>query len=551
MSKRFLTLFFFFALLFFVNPAKLQAQVKYWVKFKDKAGSPFTLDNPGAFLTQKSVQRRQRHNVPLHVSDLPVPPAYIRGIDTLQNVNVIYVSKWLNGAVVSITNASVAPAALARIKSFAFVSDTSRAKKYKLNIDPVEESFPPEFLGKAQQQSAVTKSYPYGRAYGQLVQLKADCLHEKGLRGQGMTIAVMDAGFTNVNSGPAFDSIRNNGGILGGYDFVDGTSNPYVGSNHGTMVFSCLAGNKPNVIMGSAPMAWYWLFRTEEGGSETLVEEYNWIRAAEFADSVGVDIITTSLGYTEFDISSQNHNYNTLNGRTAPMSIAATMAARKGIFVLNSAGNDGGAPWKYVGVPADADSICSVGAVDTAGVYAGFSSQGPTADGRIKPDLVATGAGAMVCDQSNVCFKGANGTSFSCPILAGAVACFWQGNPQLNNIALLNEMKSRASNAKKPNNLIGWGIPKLCEFGYPRVNFPFSFTASYNTSQQLLTLKFTESVLDYATLEIFDLLGHKLFTTSLDVLSEKLSINVAIAASGVYLARITTPNGEVTKKFIK
>ncbi|MCC6372483.1 MAG: S8 family peptidase, partial [Bacteroidia bacterium] len=271
----------------------------------------------------------------------------------------------------------------------------------------------------------------------------------------------------------------------------------------------------------------------------------NWIRGAEFADSVGVDMLTTSLGYTEFDIPSQNHNYGMLNGRTAPMSIAATMAARKGIFVLNAAGNDGDKPWHYVGVPADADSICTVGAVDTVGRYAPFSSVGPTADGRIKPDLVATGWGAWICDQSTICYPG-NGTSFATPILAGAVACFWQFKRELNNIQLLNEIKSRSSNAAAPNNKIGWGIPKLC-----RRNDDLDFKVAYNPNTSILSIALSESLFGFVKLKVYDMQGKLLISKDIDVNATKILLNTTIAAEGLYLVTLETSKGKLSKKFFR
>ncbi|WP_317897213.1 S8 family serine peptidase [Aurantibacillus circumpalustris] len=456
---------FLIAFLFLFSGLNLFGQFKYWVTFTDKIGTPFTLSNPSTFLTQKSIDRRTTYNIPLDATDLPVNPTYISQIESVPNVTVLYASKWLNGVVVSVPSRSQAVTALTTIRTFSFVLDTNKVKRYHINNnDPVEINPKSEFP-VARSSSNTSSAYSYGGSYWQTEQLNLIPLHESGYRGQGMTIAVLDAGFTTVDTYHVFDSLRNRGGILGTRNFVDGGTNVYSGSNHGTMVLSCIAGNKPGRILGSAPLANFWLFRTEEAAGETISEEYNWIRGAEFADSVGVDILTTSLGYTDFDDHNMDHTYATLTGRKAPMSIAANMAARKGLFVLNAAGNEGAAAFHYISIPGDADSICTVGAVDSLDRVAAFSSVGPTFDGRIKPDLVARGVGSWVSDGNYDGFPG-NGTSFATPILAGAVACFWQAHKDYNNIKVLETLKKEANNHCVPNNSRGWGLPKMAPYKF-------------------------------------------------------------------------------------
>lgn len=435
-------------------------QRKYWIKFTDKIGTPYSVSTPSAFLTQRSIQRRLNQNISINTSDLPVTPAYISQLNTIPHLNVLYASKWLNGAVAAIDSGYFSQA-LSSVKSFSFVSDTIRVKKFRLdyNRDVAMSGL------KSSQDNSVTSScvYNYGGSLNQIRQLNIDCMHQSGYRGQGMVITVLDVGFDGVDSNPVFDSLRNENRILGVRDFVNGLTGSYAGGLHGCYVLSLMAGNYPGIAIGGAPKASYWLLKTEDGPSETISEEYNWIRGAEFADSVGADILTTSLGYTTFDLSFQDHSYSTLNGRTAPMSIVATMAARKGMFVLNAAGNEGGGDWKYIGVPADADSICTVGAVDTLGKIGIFSSYGPTSDGRIKPDLSACGVSSWVCPKTPACFPG-NGTSFATPMLAGAVACFWQAHPGYKCKQVLDTLKKYASNFSHPDNRVGWGIPFLpCE----------------------------------------------------------------------------------------
>ncbi len=608
--------------------------VKYWILLKNKNGINYSLNNPSQFLTQKSIDRRAKYSIPYHVTDLPVNLSYVSLIDTVKGVKVLYVSKWLNGVVISIDSASVAQSALNAISSFSFVGNNTKVKKYKfdlpLPVDPLLST-----LEKTNNRNSTTAScgYNYGGSNGQIKQLNLDCLHESGYQGQGMTIAVMDVGFTGVDSSPVFDSLRMNSRIIGTRDFIDGGSNAYTGGSHGFNVLSCLAAFKSKVAIGTAPKASYWLFRTEDGLSETLSEEYNWIRAAEFADSVGVDIITTSLGYTEFDSPSQNHTYATLNGRTAPMSIAANLAARKGIFVLNAAGNEGANSWRYISVPADADSICSVGAVDTLGNYAFFSSVGPTPDGRIKPDLAACGSAAWICDAFGNCFPG-NGTSFATPVLAGAVACYWQAHRSDNNIKVLNDLKQSGSNSSSPNNQKGWGVPKipctrpLCNnlisaFTYTLgndglikltststgtnsntellwsfgdgtslagsssikhifgssgtysvsllaehcfsntqcrdlsdvqtvvINLDFDFTSYIEPNTSIIKLNLTKITYDFLIVEIYDMLGHLLFSSTLQNTENTLDFNAQAISGGTYIVKVKTSKGTKIKKFIK
>ncbi len=430
----------------------VSAQKKFWIKFKNKNGTPYSLGAASAFLSAKSIQRRIDQNIMLDNTDLPVTPSYVTQVDGVTNVMVLYRSKWLNGVVVSIGNSFTATA-LATINSFTFVQSTSPVNRYKISFPLAETEINPD------NSSNKTAAFNYGMAAGQATMVGADCLHNMGFRGQGMTIAVLDAGFKDVHLDNIYDSLFMQNRLLGTRDIVTGDTMVFEDHTHGAQCLSTMAGLDPGNIIGTAPKAMYWLLRTEDVSSETISEEYNWIRGAEFADSVGADVLTTSLGYTEFDGGLNDHTYAQLDGKTAPMSIASTMAARKGMLVLNAAGNEGGGPWYYVGVPADADSIISVGSVGSTGSYSGFSSHGPTSDGRIKPDLVAQGGPAYVCYSG--CGFG-NGTSFATPVLAGAATCLWQSRKAATNMQIIQALKATADSASAPNNRIGWGIPDMC-----------------------------------------------------------------------------------------
>jgi subtilisin family serine protease len=525
-----------------------QTPSKYWVRFKDKNGSPYSVSTPTAYLSQKSIDRRVAQGIAIDITDIPVNQSYINQVNST-GAQVFQRSKWMNAAIVVVTNT----VQLAAINSLTCVLGSQRVGKLIKTSDPTVYSVYDQQVHKASQNTA----YNYGPSFTQNAQIGADCLHENGYRGQNMTIGVLDSGFDNVNNNDVFDSLRNEGRILGTRDIVAGNSSVYEDHDHGAMVLSCISGNTPGQLIGTGPKAQVYLIRTEDVYSEKPIEESNWIVGAEYADSVGVDIMTTSLGYTTFDSPYTSHVYSDLNGRTAPMSVAATMAARKGIFVLNAAGNDGNGSWNYIGIPADADSICTVGSVDGSGNHSGFSSVGPTADGRIKPDLSSMGQGSYVCSPSGS-FFGGNGTSFATPILAGAVACLWQANPTRTNMEILNALKTTASRSSNPDNNFGWGIPNMCE-AHNLLNGTSLGVSNPATSVQFkLYPNPAESELRFSSPkeveEIFlgDVLG-RLIPFNLQSLA-KNEYKVVFAEEmvpGVYILSIKSDGGIINSKFIK
>ena len=528
------------------------AQTKYWLRLNNKNGTPYTIGNPSAFLSPAAVQRRITYGSPVHFTDLPVTPSYVTQIDAVPNVTVLYVSKWLNGVVVSVTNTT----AITAINAFTFVATTGVVNKYKLDMPKV---VPPEAIEMESMRASSSATTIYGGSNWQSSQLNLQCLHNQGYRGQNMIIAVLDAGFLNVNINPVFDSLFNRGGVLGTRDFVSGGNNVYEDDSHGALVLSCMAAIKHGVILGSAPRANYWLLRTEDAPTEKLVEEYNWIRGAEFADSVGAQVLTTSLGYTLFDNSAQNHTFADLDGKTAPMSIASNLAARKGLLVLNSAGNGNGSGWPKIGIPADADSICTVGAIDSLSNVTGFSSIGPTADGRIKPDLVARGGNAWVsaANSTGNCFQ-ANGTSFSCPILAGAMTCFWQAHPNFNNHKVLDTLRKTASNFATPNNSRGWGTPNMCAVAITTVfknNLPanslLNVIVSPNPFNSTLQISLTPELYSYINIQVYNTLGAVVKTSNPPINSNNFECDFSDLTSGVYFIKVATSQGTLVKRVIK
>lgn len=534
-------------ILFLMLAFTSKAQTKYWVKFIDKANSPYTISNPSAFLSSKAILRRTTQNISVDMTDIPVNQSYINQVNATGAI-VFQRSKWFNAAIVVILN----PTQLAAVNSLSCVASSSPVNRYHSTIaDEVIPASPSAF-----KSSAKTSAYSYGPSVTQVNQMNLECMHNQGFRGQNMTIAVIDDGFSMVNTNPVFDSLRNEGRLLGTRDIVEGNSSVYEDDSHGALVLSCMAGNSPGNLIGTAPKAGYYLLRSEDVASEKIIEENNWVVAAELADSLGVDIITTSLGYTTFDVSSQNHVYGDLDGRTSVASIASTMAARKGIFLLNAAGNEGNGSWHYIGVPADADSICTVGSVNGSGVHSGFSSVGPTADGRIKPDVSTMGEGTYVCAPGGF-FMSGNGTSFACPVMAGAVACLWQANPGKTNMQLLNAIRNTSSRYSSPDNNYGWGIPDMCLAHVILNPEPIGIAERSrqevklfpNPAKNQVSFNLNSSA---ETVMLTDVLGNEINFS----LSEKGANNYTLLfsntiANGIYFITITSANGTLQSKFIK
>ena len=297
----------------------------------------------------------------------------------------------------------------------------------------------------------------YGGAYDQVYQLRVNELHDMGYDGTGVVIAVLDGGFVGTDIHECFDNMREEGRLLGIRDFVYGSESVYSQSAHGTSCLSTIAAYVPNTMVCTAPKASFYLIHTEDGEGENIVEEYNWVSGAEYADSLGVDVCTTSLGYIDFDIPEWDHPFAHFDGHTAPMTIGAEIAVSRGIICTNSAGNEGDGVCT-LGIPADAEHVLTIGAVDANGERAYFSSVGPTYDGRIKPDVMSQGEYCTVMNVDGT-ITHANGTSFASPILCGMVACYWQANPKKTAHQIMEEIRQRGNNVEHPNNVFGYGIP--------------------------------------------------------------------------------------------
>ena len=426
-------------------PSTLFAQdgaFRYFVSFKNKANTTFSLNTPEEFLSQKTINKRQLFAIPIDSTDLPVNIEYVTALQ-YAGVTIENKLKWFNGVVVStFDNLLVESLNYQFIDTIISFGSWQNSKivgeKWNVNYDVLD----------------------YGDAYNQLEMLGGNKLHEKGFAGEGMTIAVIDAGFYKVDELEVFADIQNQ--ILATYDFVDGNTNVFDDHTHGMMVLSTMGAKKSGKMIGAAPDADYILLRTEDVFSENLIEEYMWVCAAEFADSSGADIINSSLGYTTFDDTLQNHRYAEMDGKTTPISIGAGIACIKGIIVVNSAGNSGSSSWHFIGAPADNFDVLSVGAVDENEEFASFSSYGPNADGAVKPNVVAQGKNTVIISSSDTVRTG-NGTSFSSPITAGMVACLWGANPDKSIIEIKDAIYKSADRYLLPDTQFGYGIPDYFE----------------------------------------------------------------------------------------
>jgi serine protease AprX len=411
-----LFLLFIFIIIFVAGTFSQTYPNRYWIQFTDKNNNPYSLDRPEEFLSERAIHRRMKQNISLSINDLPITPAYIDSLEAL-GVSVYNMSKWFNAITTNIISLEL----LEKIYDFPFV------------VKPSGQEYQQITRGTKNNTAVVISELDswetfYGYPESQIKIHNGHFLHQQGFTGRGIQIAIIDAGFLGVDVVPGFSHLWNEGRILGTRDFVDRNSNIYRKNVHGMHVLSIIAGFIPYQFVGTAPDASFWLLRSEDVDSEFLIEEDNWISAAEFADSVGADIISVSLGYSIFDDSTQNHTYEDMDGNSTRISIAADIAASKGILVVSSAGNQGNKPWRYITAPADADSVLAIGAVDTLGNIASFSSVGPSFDGGIKPNVCAIGQGTYILRQNGLIGSG-GGTSLSAPVISGLAACLWQANP--------------------------------------------------------------------------------------------------------------------------
>lgn len=541
-----------FLLLVLFIPLWSSAQThKFFIRFTDKNQTPYSVGSPQQFLSQRAIDRRLKQNIAITTEDLPVDPVYVSGVSAL-GATVFGRSKWFNGITVE-CDSSV----LSQILQLPYVQAASNVFRVAA---PVNDKF-------SRVAAPVASHSPYsvinyGRAFNQIHLMNGEYLHEQGAKGEGILIAVLDAGFYRTDQHPAFTSVMNSNRILAVRDFVENDSAVFDQGTHGTSVLSCIGANIPGTIVGTAPGASFLLLRSEDEFSENIVEEYNWNAAAEYADSAGADIITSSLGYTEYDNPAMNHMYSDMDGDHCPVTIAADIAASKGMLVINSAGNSGNSQWHYIGAPADGDSVLAVGAVDSLGHFASFSSWGPAFDGAVKPNVAAKGKLSTVANPNDP-FGGisqSNGTSFACPILAGSAACLWQMFPDLSAWTIKTTIEKSANYYSAPNDSLGYGIPdfrlayNLLKYGaLPAEDSPVSIYPS--PFDDHLSMQFFSATTQDLQIDIFNSIGQSVYSQIHKAdggYYNNYTLNFAEGLQpGIYIVRVKSEREEFFLKTVK
>lgn len=517
-----------YLLLFFAFAKAYSQDLNAWIYFTDKPNVTASLAAPQTILSQRAIQRKARHNIAIDSRDVPVNQSYVAQIKSATGITYKTQSKWFNCVHVTGTQADIDA-----LLNLSFVNQVDYA-------DPTLRS---EQVRADKFAHTTTPPLTYGNASNQITMIGLDQLHNTGNTGTGVHIAVTDSGFPSVDTNSGFAQLRANNGIAGGYDFVAGDNSFYGDHFHGTRVLSIMAGNVPNSFEGSAPDASYYLYRTEDATSETPVELSYWVAAAERADSLGVDVINVSLGYLTFDNSSENLNYSNMDGQTSFISRGANTAFEKGMVVVVSAGNSGNsALHPYISSPADAPGAFSIGAVNGAQSRVSFSSIGPTADNRMKPDVAAMGAGTALINENQSLTNG-NGTSFSAPLISGAIACLIQAFPNLTPQQILDAVRASSSQYLNPDNLLGNGIPN---FGNAfttlgvQAAVQSSFSYYVNEDQLYLTINNLSSD-DY--LMMYNLAGQLIHSQAVQ---HRNIIDLSRFSTGMYLVQL---NGTVQESF--
>jgi hypothetical protein len=543
--KQKLTLVLFFLV---ITGFSQQVPQKYFVAFTDKNGTPYNINDPQAFLTQRAIDRRNAQGIPIIEQDLPVNPAYVDSV-AAKGVQVFTRCKWFNGITVRATDSSV----LNSIRALPFVQSVTRVTSYdsgkftksdrKFSI---EEGITKRKEIPENKLPGTPQSYDYGPSYTQIHMLNGDALHNMGYRGQGKVIAVLDAGFLYVDVNPDFDSLWADNQILGTRDFVNPGGNVYLEDNHGAAVLSIMACDDTGQLIGTAPKASYWLIRTEDVNSENIVEEYNWVVGAEMADSVGADVINSSLGYSTFDNDWMDHTCADMNGYTNPSTGGANIAESKGMALSISAGNSGGSSWTCVDSPSDAVDVLCIGAVDSAGHYASFSSTGTVNGTYVKPNLAAMGVNVIVASP-DTSFGNSTGSSFASPINAGLMACLWQARPNLNPSQLYLAIERSASQYNHPDSLLGYGIPNYdlaLEYAQTSIKNKTSFSVYPNPFKDAFNISFDSNISGNIEVSLISVTGDVILKTGKIISAgggNSIRINnLADLVPGMYILKVTS-----------
>lgn len=515
-----------------------------WVYFNDKPSSATFLSNPLTMLTQRSLDRRTAQNISLDITDVPVEQTYITQISAATGVTVMAKSKWLNALHIRGTQTDIQA-----LTALSFVNNVKFANH---SLNPGGKfSQTPKGIKPVNKQYDVQVNYNYGGSQNQIEMLNGHLLHQQNFTGQGKIIAVLDSGFTGVNTAAPFQNLITNNQILGGYNFPDANTNYFFRHNHGTNVLSTMGGFADGQLVGTAPSAQYYLFITEDVNSENPVEESYWVEAAELADYYGVDVINSSLGYFAYDNTAYSHQYDDMIGNKTFASRGVNMAFNKGIVVVISAGNSGATAEPHIATPADAIGALTIGAVNSAEVYASFSSIGPSFDGRIKPDVCAKGLQTTVSSTTGT-ITTSSGTSFSSPVMAGMVATFWSAVPNLTAQQVVNFIKQSADNYNAPTTQKGYGIPDFQlaltnALNLEEVSSNKSFVVYPNPAENQITFQLENK--QKGILYLYDVLGQNILTK--EISENNNSIDIQNLSNGVYYYNFEsnkTYKGKIIKK---
>ncbi len=527
-------------LLFILTYSNSDAQSnQYFIFFKDKIGTPFSITDPSQFLSTKTIAKRQKQNIAITVEDLPVNPDYVNQVK-LTGAVTYFTSRWWNGVLIE-ADASL----IGSINSLTFVSGS-------ILIAPGKK-----IIGGRVHTSKQKKNTNASQVVNQtqLQQIGLDEMHTMGYLGEGIQIAIFDSGFQGVNLSTPFSLLFTENRIKQTFNFVNNTNQVYQNDDHGTEVLSVMAANTAGIYTGGAYKADYFLYITEDVSSEYRVEEYNWTVAAERADSAGVDVINSSLGYNQFDDSSMDYAKSDLNGNTAVISRAARKAIEKGILVVCSAGNEGGNSWKLVTPPADAEGILAVGSVSALRALSGFSSQGPTVDNRFKPDVVAMGSGTSVI-RSTGALGTASGTSLASPLIASLVAGVLQAYSSLSSLQIYDAIINSADKANNPDNLMGYGLPHFRAIkNYIEREQSQELVSIYPNpvTGNSIQIKLKSLVNAPLQIAIFDSQGRltEEFSENISWLNNPLEYDLSKLQAGLYLMRVQSGAQITILKFVK
>ncbi len=543
MKKSFSFLLIFFTFFSLLGSTKKEVKTKkyfYYVQFKNKNNSPYSLSNPSDYLSKRAIERRNFFSIPIDSLDLPVNPQYVNSVKNL-GATIHCQSKWQNGITILLSDTLISK----EVKKLPFVSSVEFTG---LQIESKGNYLLPNKV----------QAIEYGESGSQIKEMNGQALHEKGFLGQGIEIAVIDAGFYEVNTNPAFSYFRNSRHLLGTKDFVNSNADIYQEHEHGSFVLSTMAGKKEDEFesyVGSAIEASYWLIRSEAGTGEYPCEADFWTSAIEYADSVGADIATSSLGYSRFDSTEMNYTHADLDGKTLRASISANIATKKGMLVFVAAGNDGANAWHKIASPADAEGIITVGAVKSDSTMAYFSSFGYSADGRVKPELCARGEGTILLNNAGNVSSG-NGTSFATPLLAGLGACYLQAFKEKNISFQLSDLRNNLYRSahlySAPTEHTGYGIANfekalemLNQTGLKEKKLNERAFHIYKRNH-ILYVKTNQILTDKNTVTIYDITGKKVAHKPMNKYQQ--FFDISNLSKGVYLIVLQENSEQKTSK---